>query len=71
MSSCVDVETRATIKVCVKLGMTHTQTYGKMTAANMNYKVSRMLIFKRHKRFRDGRESLEDDSRNDIIWLNF
>ena len=41
----VNVETRATIKVCVKLDMTPTQTYGKMTAANVNYKVSRRLIF--------------------------
>ena len=38
MSSRVKVETRATIKVCVKLGMMSTRTYGKMTAANMNYK---------------------------------
>ena len=62
MWSRVNVETPATIKLDVKLGMTSTQTYGKMTAANMNYNVSRKLIFKRHKRFRDGRESLEDDS---------
>ena len=54
----------AIIKVCVKLGMTPTQTYYKRTAANMNYKVSIRLIFKWHKRFRDGRESLEDDSRS-------
>ena len=47
---------------CVKLGMTPTLTYDKMTAANMNYiegsfasgiNVSEM-----------GRESLEDDSRS-------
>ena len=44
--------------------MMPTQTYGKMTAANLNYKVSRRLIFKWHKRFQDGRESLEDDSRS-------
>ena len=41
--------------------MTPTQIYGKMTAANMYYKVSRRLIFKWHERFQDGRESLEDD----------
>ena len=67
MSSRVSVETRATIKFCVKLGMMPTQTYDKMTTANMKYKVSRMLIFKWHKRFRDGRESLKDDSHNG--WL--
>ena len=64
MLSRVNVETRATVKFCVKLGMTPTQTYGKMTAAYMTYKVSRRLMFKWHKRFRDGRESLEDDFRS-------
>ena len=44
MLSRVNVETRATIKFCVKLGTTPTQKYGKMTAANMNCKVSRRLI---------------------------
>ena len=39
--------------------MTPTQTYGRMTGANMNYKVSRRLIFKWHKY---GRKSLEVDS---------
>ena len=54
--------------------MTPTQMYGKRTAANMNYKVSRRLIFMWHKRFRDGRESLEDDSRSgpsvNVKWRN-
>ena len=62
MLSRVNMETHTTIKLCLKLGTTPTQTYGKMTAANINYKVSRRLICKWHKRFRDGRESLEDDS---------
>ena len=64
MSSRVIVKTRATKKVCVTLGMTPTQKYGKSTATNMNSKVSRRLICKWHKRFRDGREGLEDDSRS-------
>ena len=60
------METRATIKFCVKFGITHsTQTNGKIMAAHINYKVSRRLIFKWHKRFREGRERLEDDSRID------
>ena len=65
MTPRVNVETRATINVCVKLDMTPTQTYDKMTAAYTNYKVRRMLIFKWHKRFRDGRESLEEAFRSD------
>ena len=46
----------------VKLGMMHTQKNVKITAAYMNYKVSRKLLFKCHKRFRGDRESLKDDS---------
>ena len=59
-----NVETRAIIKFCDKLGMAPMQTDGKITAAHMNYKVSIRLIFKWHKCFREGRESLENDSRN-------
>ena len=57
------------IEFCVKLGMMPTQTN-----ACMNYKVSRKLIFKRHERFREGRESPKDDSRSDrpvnVRWHN-
>ena len=59
------VETRETIKFCVKLVMMPTQTNVKITAAHMNYEVSRKLIFKCYKRFREDRESLKDDSRSD------
>ena len=51
----------STIKFCVKLDMTPTQADGKMIAANM-----KRANFKLHKRFRDGRESLEDDSLSNI-----
>ena len=62
------------MKDCVKLGMMPTQTNVEMTAAHMNNKVSKILIFKWHERFREGRESLKDDSRNDrpvgVRWHN-
>ena len=58
----VYVETHAKIKVCVKLGMMPTQTNVEMTAAHMNYRVSKKLIFKWQGRLREGRESLNDDS---------
>ena len=41
----VTVETRATIKFCVKLGMAFCRQMGKITAAHMNYKVCKRLIF--------------------------
>ena len=41
MSFHVYVETHATIKFCVKLGMMPVQTNVKITSAHMNYKASR------------------------------
>ena len=40
------------------------QTNAEMTAAHMNYRVSKKLIFKWQGRLREGKESLNDDSRN-------
>ena len=64
MSFHVYEETHAKIKVCVKFGMMPRQTKVEMTAAHMNYRVSKKLIFKWQGNFREGRESLNDDSRN-------
>ena len=73
MSSRDNVETF----FCVQLGMTPTQTYGKMTADNMTYKVSWRLISSVTNVSEMGKESLEDDSRSGRpvnvkwqIWLN-
>ena len=74
MSFHINMEKLATIKFCVRLGMTPMQTNDKLAAAHMSYKVSRKLIFKRHKRFWEGRESLEHDSRRgrpiNVRWHN-
>ena len=50
-------------KVCVKLGMLPTQKNVEMTAAHMNYRVSKKLIFKWQGRLREGRESLKRPAR--------
>ena len=46
MSFNVYVEKHAKIKFCVKLSIMPTQTNVKMTAAHVNYRVSRKLFFK-------------------------
>ncbi len=51
----------AIIKYCVNLGKTPTQTRTLMQQANMSTSVSRSLVFKWHDRYRQGRETLEDD----------
>lgn len=62
MTSTGDVETRAAIKFCVGLGKTPTQTH-TMIKEGLKRKCSRSLVFKWHERFRNGRESIEDDVR--------
>ena len=46
---------RATIKFCVELGVTPAKTNSKITAAHMNYKVSRAFIVIWHKCFQEDR----------------
>lgn len=62
MASTESTETRSVIKFCVNLDMTPTQTMKKMKDANMTTHASRSLIFKWHKRFKDGRISILDDT---------
>lgn len=61
MTSTDYTEHRTIIKFCVNLGKTPTQTRDMLEAANVKPPVCRALIFKWHKRFSDGRESIEDD----------
>ena len=57
------LETRAVIKLCKDLGKTPTDTYKLLQKIRGEKCVSRTLVFKWHKRFSEGRESLQDDSR--------
>ena len=57
------LETRAVIKFCKDLGKTPTDTYKMLQKSRGEKCVSRALVFKWHKRFFEGRESLQDDSR--------
>ena len=74
MSFHVYEATYAKIEFYVELGMMPTQTNVKITAARMNYRVSRQLIYKWHERLREGGESVKDDSRSgrlvNVRWHN-
>ena len=61
MSFHVNMATHAKIEFC-NLDMMPMQTNVKVTAALMNYRVSRKVMLKWHEHFREGRESLKDDS---------
>ncbi|XP_060596511.1 protein GVQW3-like [Ruditapes philippinarum] len=61
MTSTDYAEHRTIIKFCVNLGKTPTQTQKMLETAKVRPLVCRSLVFKWHKRFRDGREDIEDD----------
>jgi transposase len=58
------VEQRVNIKFCVKLGKTPTETYEILQTAYGDEAVSRNSVFEWFKRFKDGREDLQDDPRS-------
>ncbi|MES9881798.1 MAG: helix-turn-helix domain-containing protein [Sedimenticola sp.] len=62
MTSSSATEQCAVIKFCVNLGHTPTQTLNMIERSNTE-RASRALVFKWHKRFRDGRQSIDDHPR--------
>ena len=57
------LEERYAIKVCFKLGKNATETYGKLQTAFGASCMNWASVFERHKRFKEGRESVRDDKR--------
>ena len=56
------LEERYAIKFCFKLGKNDaTETYGMLLAAFGRSCMNRASVFKWHKRFKEGRESVRDD----------
>jgi histone-lysine N-methyltransferase SETMAR len=61
MSSFYATETRGVIKFCCELGYSPTKTYEMIQETSAGKSVSRTQVFEWHRRFREGRVSLEDD----------
>ena len=57
------LEERYAIKFCFKLGKNATETYGMLQTAFGASRMNRASDFERHKRFKEGRESMRDDER--------
>ena len=51
------------IKLCFKLGKNATETYGMLQTAFRPSCMNRASVFKWHKRFKEGKESVRDDER--------
>jgi len=58
-----NLEQRCAIKFCVKLNENATETYEKLRRAYGEHAVSRIQVFRWHKTFLYGGESVEDESR--------
>ena len=54
---------RYAIKFCFKLRKNDTETYGMLQTAFRPSCMNRASVFERHKRFKEGRESVSDDER--------
>jgi len=59
-----NIEQRYAIKLCVKLNKSATETFASLTQAYGDTTLSRTMVFKWHKAFKEGRENVEDDPRS-------
>ena len=59
-----NIEQRYAIKFCVKLNKSATETFASLTEAYGDATLSRTMVFKWHKAFKEGRENVEDDPRS-------
>ena len=57
------LEERYAIKFSFKLGKNATETYGMLQTAFRPSSMNRASVFERHKRSKEGRESVRDDER--------
>ena len=71
-----NIEQRYAIKFCVTLNKSATETFASLTKTYGDATVSRTMVFKWHKAFKEGRENVENDPRsgrpisltNDQMW---
>ena len=52
------------IKFCVKLNKAATETFASLTEPYGDATLSRTMVFKWHKAFKEGRENVEDNPRS-------
>ena len=59
-----NIKQRYTIKYCVKPNKSATETFASLTEAYGDATLSRTMVFKWHKAFKEGQENVEDDPRS-------
>ena len=56
-----NIEKQYAIKFCAKLNKPATETFASLTEAYGDATLSRTMVFRWHKAFKEGRENVEDD----------
>jgi transposase len=59
-----NIEQRYAIKFCVKLNKSATETFDSLTEAYGDATLSRTMVSKWHKAFKEGQENVEDNPRS-------
>ena len=60
-------EQQFTVKFCVKLGKSTTEMFAMLNTAYGDVAMKRVTCFRWHKRFKNGRLSVEDDERSNVL----
>jgi len=59
-----NIEQRINIKFCVKIGKSASKTLAVLTVAYGEYAMKKSSVFEWHRRFKEGREDVQDDPRS-------
>ena len=59
-----NLEQRINIKFCVKIGKSACETLALLTVAYGEYTMKKSYVFEWHRRFKEGREYVQDDPRS-------
>ena len=59
-----NLEQRINIKFCVKIGKSASETLAPLTVAYGEYAMKKSSVFEWHRRFKEGREDVQDDPRS-------
>jgi hypothetical protein len=59
-----NLEQRINIKPCVKIGKSASETLAALTVAYGEYATKKSSVFEWHRRFKEGREDVQDDPRS-------
>jgi transposase len=59
-----NLEQRINIKFCVKIGKSASETLTLLTLAYGEYALKKSSVFQWHRRFKEGREDVQDDPRS-------